>query len=366
MKTGNKFMGYFLFVTAIFLSNCSKEAENLVGKPDEPYQLKVPVQFPNYVIPENNPLTKNGVELGKNLFFEKKLSVDNTVSCANCHQQSMGFADGRKFSLGARNQSGKRSSMALTNLLFLPKSFFWDGRSTSLEHQIIFPITDPLEMDDKIENVISKLKADTKYQQLFLNAFQSVEITQDKIEKALAQFERSILSTNSKYDQYLQGTSSFTTSELRGLKLFYQHPDGNLIGIPRGGNCGDCHSGSLQTDNLIHNNGLDDTFTDLGKEKITGFASDRAKFRTPSLRNIALTAPYMHDGRFATLDEVLNQYNSHVKYTQYTDPLMNASNFSGSLPQELGLTNSEKQDIINFLKTLTDSTFINNPQFAKP
>lgn len=361
------FLLLFMFCV-LLLVNCAKEIEKLklVAAPDEPYQLDIPVQLPNYTIPEDNPITKNGVELGRNLFYEKKLSVDNTISCGSCHVQSKGFADGQKVSIGVRNQTGKRSAMALANLIFLPKNFFWDGRSTGLEHQIIFPITDPLEMDEKIENVITKLNADKKYKQLFLNAYQTEEITQDKILKALAQFERTILSTNSKYDQYLQGKYILTASEERGKKLFYQHPDGNVPNTPRGGNCGDCHSGSLQTDNLLHNNGLDDTFTDLGKEQFTGLASDRAKFRTPSLRNIELTAPYMHDGRFATLEEVLDQYNDHVKYTQYTDPLMRASNFSGTLPQELGLLPSEKKDIINFLKTLTDTEFITNPKFAQP
>lgn len=280
--------------------------------------------------------------------------------------QSNSFADGLKVSIGVRNQTGKRSSMPLANLVFLPKNFFWDGRATSLEHQVHFPITDPIEMDEKIENVIIKLKADKKYVQLFLNAFQSKEISKEKIENAIAQFERTLISSNSKYDAYLQGKYTMTDSELRGLKLFYQHPDGNIRNTPRGGNCGDCHSGSLQTDNLMHNNGLDDVFSDLGLENITGLKFDRAKFRTPSLRNIEHTAPYMHDGRFASLEEVLEQYNNHVKYTEFTDPLMNASNWAGALPQELGLTPTEKKDIIVFLKTLTDSEFISNPKFAQP
>lgn len=357
----------YLFIYCIFLltSSCI-EKEKLVAKKDEPYLLDVPVQLPSYTIPETNPITKNGVELGRHLFYEKKLSIDNSISCGSCHLQSKGFTDGLKVSIGVRKQTGKRSSMALTNLLFLPKNFFWDGRSTDLEHQIIFPITDPVEMDEKIESVILKLKSDKKYEQLFLNAFQNLEINQDKIVKALAQFERTLLSTNSRYDQYLQKKYNLSASEERGKKLFYQHPDGNLRNVPRGGNCGDCHSGSLQTDNLMHNNGLDDTFLDVGLENFTGLKSDRAKFRTPSLRNIELTAPYMHDGRFETLEDVLNHYNDHVKHTEFTDPLMLASNLGGSLPQELGLTPTEKQDIINFLKTLTDSDFITNPIFAQP
>lgn len=369
MKNYFKVISYF--ITFFLYFSCEKTSlkKDPIPAP-ETYTLQIPNYFPTAILPSDNPLTKSGVILGKHLFYDKKLSLDNTISCNSCHLQQFAFTDGLKKSVGVGGKIGTRNAMSLANLVFLPKKFFWDGRSSSLEHQAIFPILDSIEMNQTMENVISKLKSDNNYAVLFRNAFGSSEITSAKILNALAQFERTLISTNSKYDKYLRGEYAMTEQEKLGLKLFYIHPDGNAIPAIRGANCGDCHTGTLQTDNNLRNNGLDknSNLTDFGFQNVTGFASDKGKFRLPSLRNIDLTAPYMHDGRFSTLQEVLEHYNEHVIYgaSANTDNLMLASNSPGSLPQNLNLSPTEVDAIIAFLKTLTDTDFINNPEFKSP
>jgi cytochrome c peroxidase len=328
-----------------------------------PYAFSYPSNFGNrFTIPADNPMTKQGVQLGRMLFYEKKLSADNTMSCASCHDQKRAFTDGTAFSRGVDGTPTSRSSMSLANLLWV-RQFFWDGRAKSLEEQAITPLTDPHEMGQSLAVSAKKLQQTSAYPPLFKLAFGSDTITGERLTKALAQFERTLISSNSRYDQFLAGQYQPTEQEKRGHDLFMTHP------VPeqklRGANCGDCHGGYKTFMEFYHNNGLDAEPKDQGREKMTGRNNDRGRFRVPTLRNIALTAPYMHDGRFKTLEEVLDHYNDHIQPSPTLAPLvMEATNEVGG--KSLLLTPQEKQDVIAFLHLLTDSTFITNPRFSDP
>ncbi len=338
-----------------------------------PYPLNTPYYFGRTAeIPADNPTTVEGVELGRMLFYEKRLSGDNTQSCASCHKQSKAFADGRQFSVGIAGLEGTKNAMSLANLLWSSR-FFWDGRSDSLEAQALIPIEDPIEMHETLENAVAKLQAAPEYPPRFFAAFGTDSVSAEHIGKALAQFQRTLISANSRYDQYLRGEYTPTPLELQGMTLFQTHPVAET-GL-RGGNCGDCHLGPLTSGELrdfqgFHNNGLDpDAYLKPGLEAVTGNPFDRGKFKAPTLRNIALTAPYMHDGRFNTLEEVLEHYNEHVQFSQTLDPLIiEASNeivVEGE-PIKLHLTDREKEAILAFLHMLTDSSFIENEAFSNP
>ncbi|MBH8567578.1 hypothetical protein KB206_01685 [Microvirga sp. STS02] len=335
--------------------------------PPTPYNLVVPANFPPLPAqPADNPLTVEGVALGRQLFYEKGLSVNSTISCASCHRQELAFTDGLAHAQGVNGSATPRSSMSLANLAWEPK-LTWDGAASSLEAQARIPIENPVEMHQTLASGVARLQATSTYPPLFRKAFGSSTITEDNTLKALAQFERTLVSSNSRYDKFLAGNRGALTSyEQQGLVLFVTHPDGPA-GI-RGGNCKDCHDGSLQTDNAFRNNGLDATLTDLGLGLQTGRSTDNGKFRVPSLRNIALTAPYMHDGRFPNLDSVLSHYNEHIATASPNlDPLiLNGSNNKLGAGHPLGLTKDEKAKIVAFLQTLTDTTFTHDRRFAKP
>lgn len=330
---------------------------------EKPYNLKYPAYFGGrFTIPEDNPLTRDGVHLGRMLFYETKLSKTNQFSCSSCHQQKLAFTDGKPFSEGIDGSVTKRSTMSLANLLWV-KNFFWDGRSNSLEAQAIVPLTDPHEMGQSLSESASKLEKTSNYPELFKKAFGSSEIFGDKIVKALAQFERILISSDSPYDQYLNGTYIPTEQELRGMNLFMAgpQPQNNI----RGANCGHCHGTPKLFKELFHNNGLDTIPKDVGRMEFTGQEIDRGRFRVPTLRNIALTSPYMHDGRFKTLQQVLDHYNEHIQQSETLSPFIaEATNQVGG--KSLLLLEDEKQDIISFLHMLTDSTFISNPDFSNP
>lgn len=326
----------------------------------EPYPLDLPIHFgAQYEIPKDNPLTKAGVALGKMLFFDTRLSADSSVSCATCHQPRLAFTDGLPTSIGIRGQVSPRNAPSLANLMW-QKKFFWDGRVNSLEEQVLHPIESPIEMDLPLSVLIGKLQSIEMYSNAFKKAFGTRKITKEHIAKALAQFVRTLISSNSRYDKIVRGEVIPTEREKRVINLFFTHP------IPevgaRGGNCGDCHGSHLTTLGTFHDNGLDSLPKDKGLGGVTGKATDVGKMKTPSLRNIALTAPYMHDGRFKTLREVIEHYNHHIQNSPNLDPLIQqASNeIEGT---SLKLTEQEKEDILFFLEMLTDSTFINlNPK----
>lgn len=357
----NSYHIVFLIITALLVGACNDD--DTPGVPTtENYDITIPSYLGNLPdSPEDNPLTKNGVALGRMLFYEKMLSRDTSVSCGSCHKQEFGFSDGLAFSNGIDDQVVDRNSMAISNTLW-QQFFFWDGRAATLEEQVLMPIENPKEMDLDPLVAVSRLQATSNYPCLFASAFGSDSITTDNLAKAIAQFERTLVSTNSRYDRFKMGTETFTESEQLGEQLFYIHPEAGKV---RGANCGDCHASFLQMDALFHNNGLDANPDDKGLGKVTFDPNDFGKFKTPSLRNIELTGPYMHDGRFETLEEVLDHYNEHVKSGTTTDPLLFASNEENAAP-ELRLTEDEKSAILDFLHTLTDNDFVTNPSFSDP
>lgn len=314
-------------------------------------------------ISSDNPLTVQGVELGRMLFHETRLSRDNTQSCASCHMQEFAFSDTARLSIGVSGFEGKRQAMAVINMAYNTNEFFWDGRAHLLRHQSLLPIQDSLEMDESLENVVAKLSADAAYTDQFIRAFGSDSITPLKISLALEQFMNSIVSVNSKYDQYLRGDASLTAEEERGRRLFFAEfnpgfPDSS------GADCAHCHGGSNFENDLFMNNGLDGDgeFADHGRELVTQSSSDRGKFKVPTLRNIELTPPYMHDGRFNTLEEVVEHYNTGLKSSSTVDPALLYPINSGGLQ----LTQQDVSDLVAFLKTLTDTEMQTNPAYASP
>ncbi|AZQ62676.1 cytochrome-c peroxidase [Flammeovirga pectinis] len=358
-----------LLIVFLFFLSCTEEPSS---EQNSAYPLDIPSHFgKQYILPETNPLTVKGVELGRMLFYDKQLSRDHTISCGSCHIQEKAFTDGLAKAEGIHGLIGDFSSMSTTNLMW-NSHFFWDGRAASIEEQALDPIENPLEMDLTLEEAVDRISIDDKYTNLFKLAFGSSEVTADRIGKAIAQFERTLISSNSKYDQYIKGSYQLTAEEKLGMDLFLTHP---IAGELRGGNCGDCHLGVLTSGDPLsfrgfHNNGLDDDTTiKEGLMAVTKNRFDEGKFKAPTLRNIALTAPYMHDGRFSTLEEVLEHYDQHIKNSYTLDPLISeASNepiFPGD-PIKLHLTTTEKEAIITFLHMLTDNDFITNPAFSDP
>lgn len=329
----------------------------------KPIAIKYPAYFGNRIfIPENNPATEAGVNLGRMLFYETALSSNNKISCATWHKQELAFTDGKKFSTGVDGSLQPRNAMSLVNLLWV-QNFFWDGRAHGLEEQAKTPLANPHEMGQSMETSVEKLKEKKIYVSLFKNAFGTDTINGEMIVKALSQFERTLVSGDSRYDKYLHSEYQPLQSELDGITLFYTSPDPakNI----RGADCAHCHSGPKTFMELFQNNGLDSVPLDSGREKISGQSYDRARFRVVTLRNIALTAPYMHDGRFNTLEEVVDHYNEHIiQGGTLSIFLQNKSNTLNG--KSLDLTQQEKKDIVAFLNMLTDSTFINNKNFSNP
>ncbi|MCS6821609.1 MAG: cytochrome-c peroxidase [Microscillaceae bacterium] len=346
-----------LFLLCVWIT-CRKPQESTPV-----FRFETPAHFGNkFQIPADNPITEQGFELGRMLFYDKRLSLTNKVACASCHVQENGFAEPKKVSVGILGRVGKRNSMHLANLLWSEK-FFWDGRANSLEEQALLALESPTEMGIQPIEAAKKLQNIPEYPPLFQKAFGTSQITPDLIAKALAQFERMLISANSKYDKIVKREVQPTPRERRAIELFFTHPipEINL----RGGNCGDCHGSHLTTLNTFHDNGLDLIYKDLGLGAVTGLPSDNGKMKTPSLRNVALTAPYMHDGRFQTLREVLDHYNEHIQNSPNLDPLIIAAS-NEIRGTSLKLTEQEKQDIILFLEMLTDYDFIKNKKFSNP
>jgi cytochrome c peroxidase len=337
-----------LFALVIFIG--CKKTEKPVDESLTPYTLNIPPGLPPMMVPPNNPMTVEGVALGKMLFFDPILSGDNTQSCASCHRQEYSFSDSTvRFSIGIDKLPGTRNAMPLVNLGY-QKQFFWDGGAADLETQVIGPIQNPVEMHENLANAIAELNAHPQYPALFKKVFGGDKITTVMLMKAVAQFERTLISGNSKFDKVKRGLAVFTAEEQRGLDLFTDMQKGD---------CAHCHVlGSTFSDFEYRSTGLDSIPVDSGRGKITHLASDMGKFKTPSLRNIALTGPYMHDGRFATLEECIQHYNTGFRYTENLDPNLEKIKKNRLNPAEI-------QDIIAFLNTLTDMEFINNPAFRQ-
>jgi cytochrome c peroxidase len=316
-----------------------------------PYEFKMSATFPVPDLPRDNPLTVERVRLGEKLFFDKRLSVNNAQSCADCHSPEKAFTDGRRTARGAEGDLGTRNAMPLFNLAW-KKNFFWDGRAGSLREQVLQPIQNPVEMHQPLTNLVVKLATeDNSYRVLFANAFGSPEITAEKISLALENYLLTLTSFDAKFDRVLRGEEKFTLAEQRGFELFSTEYD------PRrgqfGADCFHCHGGPLFQSQGFANNGLDAAFADLGRGKVTGKAADAGKFAVPSLRNVALTAPYMHDGRFRTLEEVVEHYCTGVQRSPTLDPNI-AKHPDGGVP----LSAADKRALVAFLKTLTDEKLL--------
>ena len=329
-----------------------------------PYTLVIPANFPPMTIPADNPMTVEGVKLGRFLFYEERLSGNNTMSCASCHAQAFAFSDnGNQFSTGIDGIQGNRTSMVIQNLGW-EQRFFWDGRAPTLEQQILGPVENPIEMHETWPSAVAKLQADPAYQALFRDAFGSTSIDKYKTAKAVAQFLRTLISGNSKFDRFMRGEELLTPEEQLGFLLTQQEGGDPALGLGGqwGADCFHCHphGGARFTDGMMRNNGLDSVFTDLGFYEVTGQPQDRGLFKTPSLRNVAVSGPFMHDGRFSTLEEVIEHYNSGGKVSPTVSPFMKFT--QGGLQ----LTPEKKAQLLAFLNTLTDHEFLSNPAFSDP
>ena len=310
-------------------------------------EIKTPKGFPKPIYDLNkNKISPAGFILGRKLFYDPILSNDYLTSCASCHQRFAAFAHiDHALSHGILGQFGKRNVPALQNLIW-KDAFMADGGINHLDLQPIAPMTSSIEMGETLENVIKKLQNDTVYPKLFYRAYHDSVVTSEHLLKALSQFLCLMISNDSHYDRVISGKEKFTTHELNGLKLFRSR-------------CENCHKEPLFTDNSYRNIGLkpDTSLNDIGRAIITGFPNDSNKFKVPSLRNVEVTYPYMHDGRFKNLQQVIDHYSEGNFYT---------NNIDSSIVRIVGLTENQKSDLIVFLKTLTDQTYLHDRRFADP
>jgi cytochrome c peroxidase len=370
---------YFLFIGLIFLCSCNKPEP---AEPDfnaTPYTIQIPTYFPTILnIPDDNPMTVEGVKLGRYLFYDGRLrgysgnNEDSLMSCSTCHIQAYGFEcgidhpkykDGKTF--GINGKPTPHSMMPLCNLVFNNNGYFWNGmiykdnpqtNRRNIEDIVSMGILAEHEMNSSIERTVACIKNISIYPPMFKAAFGTEEVTIERIEKALAQFLRTLISGNSKFDRYIRGEEQLTPDELQGFILFTTE---------EGADCFHCHGSDgnlLMTTNDFYNNGLDSVFNDSrDRYAVTGNSMDRGVYRAPSLRNIEVTAPYMHDGRFKTLDEVIDFYSQGLQASPYVHPLMHKIADGGAL-----LTPKEKRQLKAFLLSLTDNEFLTNPAYAKP
>lgn len=338
-----------VLLTGVLLNACKKTDTSSNNTPYNPtyIQLQIPAGWPQPIdIFANNRLTEEGFQLGRKLFYDGKLSKDGFFPCASCHQQFAAFATfDHDFSHGFNNSFTTRNSPVTFNLAWMPL-LHWDGGINHIEVQPLSPLTNPVEMAENIDSILNKLRKDANYPGLFKAAFGNTDITSQRMLKALAQFMGSIISADSKYDKYKRGETTFTSNELSGYNLFKSK-------------CESCHKEPLLTDNSFRNNGMTANafLNDRGRMRITNNSSDSLKFKVPTLRNIVSSFPYMHDGRFSTLGQVLDHYSTGIQISQPTlDPLLRA---------RIPLTNLEKNDLLYFLYTLSDTTFTKNTRFGQ-
>lgn len=328
----------------IFFAACTKEESKTVTPTTQFVGFEKPANFPEPLYRfQNNAVTKEGFELGRKLFYDGILSRDGSISCGTCHQQAAAFAHlDHAISHGIDDKLGDRNSPVIQNMAWSP-FFFWDGGVFDLDLFPFAPIQNPVEMDEQIPNVISKLKMHPTYPGLFKKAFGSDSITSTKLMYALSQFMNMLVSNNSRYDKYIAGdANAINATELEGLNLFMQ-------------NCNRCHTAPLFTDNKFHNNGLA-KLADKGRFNITLNNADLYKFKTPSLRNIEKSFPYFHDGRASTLPEILAHYTSNINSDNTVDT---------GLVGGIALSQDQQNKIIAFLKTLSDDTFLKDTRFSE-
>lgn len=349
------------FIQCVDTIDVDPSSKDLTHIPYQPVTFSpfIPQGFPALEQPTDNLMTVDGIRLGRKLFYDPVLSVDSTISCASCHKQFNSFSDELSASQGVAGIT-TRSSMSLINVGFHYHGLFWDGRAATLEEQALVPVENPIEMGENWDNVEEKLKMHPDYPAEFRKAFgieSTSEISRELAAKALAQFERSLISGgNTRYDKFARGEIFLNESEYNGFLMFFDFdpalPDAE---------CGHCHNAPLFGTEEYFNNGLQESadfegFSDKGFGLFTTHATDNGKFKAPTLRNIAFTAPYMHDGSLQTLEDVVDHYNSGGKQSPNKNALLHP----------LGFTESQKSDLIAFLMTLTDSTILTNEAFKSP
>ncbi len=356
---------YRLALLLFVLPSCSqnKDADLVPAYKPTPYKISVPFGFPTKLnLSEDNPMTVEGIELGRYLFYDDRLAgradEGKYMCCASCHIQKNSFTIGapRPYPVGLDGTSTHHAMLPLINLVWNPGNYTWNGSLGSIEDVVLAVIGDPNEFGSsniKVENAISSVSG---YPELFEKAFGTREVTADRIAKAIAQFVRTLISSNSKFDQYLRGEVQLSSAELKGFVLFTTE---------EGADCFHCHGGDgnpLFTTNLFYNNGKDSVFTDpYDRYSITGKYLDLGAYKATTLRNIEFRTPFMHDGRFNTLDEVIDFYSSHLIWSPSIHPLMHHIATGG-----VQLTPSEKENLKAFLLTLSDTAFINSTAFSKP
>lgn len=345
---------YLFWATLLLLLGAcnSSDGEYINIEDNERLSVTMPTNFPPMVYNvEENPPTKYGFELGKKLFYDGKLSANGFISCGFCHEQRFSFTHhGHQFSHGIDDKQGTRNTPSLANMAFF-REFAWDGATSHLDLFPIIPITNEVEMGETMTNVLEKLKADSQYQKEFEAAFEEGGVNHENFLKAIAQFMVMMVSYNSKYDKYVRKEDgvALTKQELQGMHVFQEK-------------CASCHNTDLFSDGSFRNNGLppNPSINDVGRAEVSGSANDNYKFKVPSLRNVSITAPYMHDGRFGSLESVLNFYQNGVQDSPTLDPLLKTEEGLG-----ISLNDTEKLALIAFLGTLTDEEFINDERFAE-
>jgi cytochrome c peroxidase len=311
-----------------------------------PRPLAIPAGWPAPTLPADNPLTDEGVELGRILFNDRRLSVRHRQSCADCHRERLAFADNGAFSTGADGVQGTRSSPPIFNQAWHP-AFSWDGKQSRLRDQAKTAITNPTEMHADPAVIEADLGKDAAMRARFIAAFGSPDITIERVGLALEQFMLTHLAADSRFDRAQRGAATLTAEEQRGQELFFtEHNPAKGL---RGAGCFQCHGGEQFSDFAFRNNGLDRTFADPGRAGVTGRDEDQGKFKTPSLRNVGRTDPYMHDGRFGTLERVVEHYAGNIRPSSTLDPMLAAQP-----PGGITLSDEDKRALIAFLKTLTD------------
>lgn len=337
------FLAVLLGIYALFLLKGCRDLEEIQGIDSQPYDVAIPEGFPELPIPEGNQLTKARVELGKKLFFDPILSRDSSISCASCHKQSAAFTDGRRLSMGIEGRLGTRNSPSLVNVAYGPY-FFFEGGSPSLEAQVMGPIETFHEMDFNVALLNKRLQGHPVYESMAQKAY-GMNMKIHVVISALASFERTLIGANSPYDKYVNGKSeALSPQEVRGLDLFFGKKT----------NCASCHPAPLFTDFSLQNIGLKEAFDDKGRFRISLDSADIGKFKTPSLRNIALTPPYMHNGSMQSLEQVIDHFNEGGMGHTNQHPLV----------RPLGLTAQDKEDLIAFLNALTDRDVLSKPEWA--
>jgi cytochrome c peroxidase len=370
-----------LFISVVLVQSCHPDETPITNPGDltdipfapQPYTIIKPDHFPEVPVPDSNRMTLEGVQLGRMLFYDPILSADSSQSCSSCHLPQGSFTDNYAVSVGIDGISGRRSSMSLLNVGYVTNGLFWDGRVQSLEQQALMPVEDPIEMHNKWQSVIAKLKTHPVYPAMFRKAFGITDrdlITKELAAKAMAQFERILVSSGkSKFDEFQRGNPDvFDDEELDGKLMFFD--EGKDYNLPDA-QCFHCHGGITLTGNQYFNNGLDDVasldaFADLGRGAVTGNRNDKGKFRSPTLRNIAMSAPYMHDGRFQTLEEAVAQYADNGFGVENEDIFIGQMGFPLGNGQYSGFSEYHKKALVKFLHALTDTTFVNNPDIKNP